>query len=244
MDGTCFRRLMIKVAEPRRQLELFLSPDQRFLTESLLDTRIDPSLERRRFAQETQKRLLQDDSPSVGPKDAAVTLVVFSDFQCPYCKRFADLLAAIPADERANLRVVYKQRPLVMHPWARPAALASICASFQGGAAFWSLYDWFAANQSTLTAENLEAKVGAFASQGGRIKADDLHACLAEHSAEKVLERDELLAEKYHVEATPTVFINGIRRGGFGSLEELESAIRLARVHAAEAANDAESEAP
>jgi len=135
--GSCFRRIGIRANAPSRSLELFLSPDQRFLFETLLDTNISPSAERLRVARETQLALLAGSSPYLGPENAPVTLVEFSDFQCPFCKRFADLLSRLPAKDRLRLRVVFKQRPLAMHQWARRAALASICASFESSGAFW-----------------------------------------------------------------------------------------------------------
>jgi protein-disulfide isomerase len=227
-NAGCFRRLTVRSAEPQRSVALYLSPDQRFLTESLLDTTIDPAIDRQRMALETQKALLAEDSPSLGPRDAVVTVVEFSDFQCPFCKRFDDLLAAVPTLERRGVRVVFKQRPLAMHQWARAAALTSICANSQGNDAFWSLHDFFSANQGTITAETLNARVAAFASQSGRVNFPKLQDCLAQHTAEKVLIRDEALAERYHINATPTVFVNGIRKPGFGSPEELTSAIRSA----------------
>ena len=223
--GSCFRRIRIRASAPSRSLELFLSPDQRFLFEGLLDTTINPTAERRRVARETQLALLADKSPSQGPENAPVTLVEFSDFQCPFCKRVADLLSRLPAEDRERVNIVFKQRPLAMHQWARHAALASICASFESSDAFWGLEEFLFANQNAITAANLEDQISEFAKESGRLDFDRMSRCLAEGKAGEALLRDERLAELYHVDAVPTIFVNGARKSGFRSVEELQAAL-------------------
>jgi len=228
VSNSSFRRVTVQAVAPKRSIELFLSPDQRFLAESILDTTLDPSVERRRVARATQAALLAEGSASLGPEDAAVTVIEFSDFQCPFCKRAADALAQMPESEREGVRFVFKHRPLPMHRWARRAALASICASFQGGGAFWDLERFLFANQDSLTLETLDATIRDFASNDQRISAKLLDGCLASKETEALLLRDEKLAELYHVDAAPTMFINGTRKVGFNTPAELWSAIRVA----------------
>lgn len=230
-DGSSFRRIAIRVPAPKHSLELFLSPDQRFLSEALLDTTISPTTERRRVARETELALRMDGSPVQGSGSAAVALVEFSDFQCPFCRRFTDVLDHLPDEDLQSVKVVFKHRPLAMHLWARRAALAAICASFQSNETFWRLERFLFANQDTITAINLEDKLVAFAEGAGEIDLVRLHKCLAEESAEKVLLRDEKLAELYHVDAIPTVFVNGVRSVGFRSSEELQAALHAAVAH-------------
>ena len=222
----------MRLRRQRRSIGLFLSPDQRFLTESLLDTSLDPAIERRPAARVAQVALIADGSPSQGRKDAPVTVVEFSDFQCPFCKRAADALASVPEGEREDIRVVFKQRPLAMHQWARRAALASICASFQGDDAFWDLERFFFANQDSITVESLESTTREFVSNDPHISGKLLESCLAAKNAEVVLLRDEKLGEAYHVDAAPTIFVNGVRRVGFNTPEQLWSALRAAAADA------------
>ena len=226
--GSCFRRLTIRVSVPNRSLALFLSPDQRFVTETLMDLNVSPAAERRRAAHETEAALLADESPSLGPDRAKVTLVVFSDFECPFCRRFQETLAGVAAKDLLNDRVVFKHRPLTMHPWARRAALNSICVGRQSGDAFWRLHDFFFSNQSAITAGNLEEKIGEFAKQFKGIDSDRVRACVAEEDTETTLRRDEKLAVAYHIDAIPTVFINGVRSVGTHSTEELTALFRAA----------------
>jgi len=79
----------------------------------------------------------------------------------------------------------------------------------------------------------LDERLAAFASQTGRVDLFRLHGGLAAHEAEQLLTRDERLAEKYHVDATPTMFINGVRQRGFGTAQELVSAVDLAALELA-----------
>jgi|SRR5271157_1498711 len=228
VSNSCFRRLTVQATAPRRTIELFLSPDQKFLTESLFDTSLDPAVERRRAARVAQAALLAVRSPSRGPETAPVTVVEFSDLQCPFCKRAADALANLPEDLRERVRVVFKHRPLPAHQWARRAAMASICAGFQGDDAFWDLESFLFTNPNGITAETLETRIREYASKNSRLNVERLGGCLAGASAEDVLLGDEKLAQEYHVGAAPTIFINGVRTVGFNSPEALWSALRVA----------------
>jgi protein-disulfide isomerase len=215
---------------------LFISPDQRFVTETLLDTWIDPTVERERAARVAEAALLADASPSKGPSGAAVTAVEFSDFECPFCKRAADALADMPEDIRQDVRVVFKQRPLSMHKWARRAALASVCASLQSEDAFWAVEKLLFANQEQIKADTLDGTIRGLAAGLPQLDMGRLEACLAANEGAATLVRDERLAEAYHVDVAPTIFVNGVRRTGFNGPEALWSALRLAAFDARRAA--------
>ena len=91
--------------------------------------------------------------PSVGPEDAAITLIEFSDYQCPYCSRAVPTLKALIENHPDDLRVVYRHLPLSFHAQARGAAEASVCADEQG--LFWEYHDLLFANQRALQPEQL-----------------------------------------------------------------------------------------
>ena len=123
---------------------------------------MDLNAEKKRIAAETLHGLTRDDSPHVG-SDQDPVLVIFSDFQCPYCRRLSDAVASLLTSDPNSFEVIFKQRPLGMHDWARRAALASICVSDQSNAAFWQLEGFLFKNQSTLTVTNFDAKLRQFA---------------------------------------------------------------------------------
>lgn len=236
VSNSCFRRLTAHSAAPTRTIELFISPDQRFVTEALQDTWVDSTVERERAARVAEAALLADASPSKGPSGPAVTAVEFSDFECPFCKRAADALADLPEDIRQDVRVVFKQRPLSMHQWARRAALASICASLQSEDAFWAVEKLLFANQERIKTDTLDETIRGFAAGLPRLNIGRLEACLAANEGAATLVRDERLAEAYHVDVTPTIFVNGVRKTGFNTPEALWSALRLAAFDARRAA--------
>jgi Thioredoxin len=144
-DQECgfFRKLDVRADDPARktQMSFYASPDLRFLTRDLLDTRIDPEIEDRRREQEFQAGLNQGDFPVLGPAEAPVTIMVFSDFQCPFCGRFAQMLRkSVLSQENPDVRIVFREFPLQMHAWALPAAKAAVCAAQQNNESFWKLH--------------------------------------------------------------------------------------------------------
>lgn len=153
---------------------------------------------------------------------------MFSDFQCPYCRRFSDAVAALWDTDSDGFRIIFKQRPLGMHDWARRAALSSICVSMQSNSAFWALEKFLFTNQDSVSAEDIDTKVKQFAEESHSFDAAKLSTCLQTRAAEAILARDESLADEYHVDATPTFFIDGVRQVGFRDLDGLRQAIRRA----------------
>src|SRR5688572_13469710 len=125
--------------------------------------------------------------PSMGTPGATVVLVEFSDFQCPYCKEEAlmlrkNLLAAYPT----QVRLYFKTFPLEgLHPWAKPAAIASRCAYRQDPAAFWEFHDWVFENQAAITLENLRDKVMEWSKARKDIDALQLGRCMDSKATEE-----------------------------------------------------------
>jgi protein-disulfide isomerase len=86
-------------------------------------------------------QLLDGEYAALGPATAPVTVVVFSDFECPYCKKLRALLAAEPLITGGKVRLVFRHMPMQSHKWAQKAAEAAVCAQLQNGDAFWHLHD-------------------------------------------------------------------------------------------------------
>ena len=231
VNGSCFRRLTFQIASPERTLVLFLSPDQHFLSSELLDLGVDPGVEKQRVASATEADLTAGDSPSIGPADAPITIVEFSDFQCPFCRRFEMLLRS-PELHKENVRIIYKQHPLAIHGWARKAALATICANAQGNAAFWRMHDFLVDSQRTMTTDNVDQQINSFVQHDNQLNASEFGACVTSKQAADILQRDEALGDKYNIHATPTIFINGVRKRNFQSAQELQDVIDQMRASA------------
>jgi protein-disulfide isomerase len=132
-----------------------------------------------------------------------VTIVEFSDFQCPYCARANDILNPLLEMYPSDLRLVYRQFPLSasFHPNAQKAAEASECAGEQGK--FWQMHDMLFANQDALGVANLKE----YAREIG-MDAQKFDSCLDSGRMAKVISFDQKDGEKLGVQGTPTFFIN------------------------------------
>lgn len=147
-------------------------------------------------------------SPTKGPADASVTLVEFSDFECPHCRALWEAMKAVEA-RYPQIRIVYKDFPLTnIHPWAQTAALGGRCAFEQSPAAFWKVEDSIFDNQDALTPESIWDKLVEFATGAG-LNAEAFKACLASPEAAKAVNASHAEGVALGVDSTPTVYING-----------------------------------
>src|SRR6202012_2004796 len=115
---------------------------------------------------------------SMGDPKSPVTLVEFSDFECPVCRSLHDIMRGI-MQNYPQVRVVFKDYPIEgLHPWARTASIGGRCAYMQGPAAFWKMYDMSYDNQDIISASNAWMKMTEYAGQIG-LNADTFRACMA-----------------------------------------------------------------
>ena len=159
---------------------------------------------------ENRAQLQTKDSPSLGPANAPVTLVEFSDFECPVCRNLHDALRGL-LPNYPQVRVIFKDYPLdQIHPWARTAALAGRCAYQEEPTAFWKMYDLIYDGQETISAENAWAKMTDFAGRSG-LNPDAFRACMASPEAAAAVNASRDNGIKLEVNSTPTIFVNGRR---------------------------------
>lgn len=162
------------------------------------------------------------DSPTTGPADAAVTVVMFTDLECPFCARAHQSLKQIMESGSGDMRIVFKHAPLPMHENAIPASLAALAAGDQGK--FWEFTDRAYAQQDALT----EADLAEIAESLGL----DMEAWRTSYSKEShraAVERDRALASKVGVTGTPTMFFNGVRVEGAHPAESLQALVNQQR---------------
>ena len=138
----------VKMGENQQTGKVYITKDGRYMFRGeLSDLSKDPLAEAR-------AQLKLKDSPSLGPANAPVTLVEFSDFECPVCRSLHNVLRGL-LPNYPQVRVIFKDFPLdQIHPWARTAALAGRCAYQQDPRAFWKMYDQIYDNQDVISAEN------------------------------------------------------------------------------------------
>lgn len=160
--------------------------------------------------------------PSWGKRTAPVTLVVFEDFQCPFCAKFRTTLAAVKETYGADkVRVVWKHYPLPFHKEARPAAIAAEAVFRLGGSrAFWSFHDAAFANQSDLTQASFER----WATEAG-VDVTRFRALQVDPSVAAKVDADAALAKSVGVQGTPNTFVNGFLLTGAQPLEKVTSLV-------------------
>ena len=147
--------------------------------------------------------------PSRGPADAPVTVVDFSDLQCPHCKDAHPTLEKLVAENK-NVRLVFQSFPLPMHDWAAKAAAYADCVSRSSNDAFWKFISSVFAAQSDITAANADEKLTALADSAG-VKGADIAACAAKPETTSRVEKSVALGKALNVNSTPTIFVNGRR---------------------------------
>ena len=144
-----------------------------------------------------------DDDPAKGSEKAPVTIVEFSDYQCPYCSRAEAVVKQILENYKDKVRFVYRDFPLPMHPQANKASEAAQCARDQGK--FWEYHDALYADQSKLAPADLQATAERLG-----LKADEFKTCLESGKYTAEVNKDIADAQKAGVSSTPSFFVNGI----------------------------------
>jgi protein-disulfide isomerase len=150
--------------------------------------------------------------PARGPADAAVTIVEFSDLQCPHCKEEQPNIDKLLTEEK-NVRVVYQNFPLPLHDWAAKAAAYAECIGRSSNDVFWKFIESVYAAQSDITAANATEKLNALAEQAGA-KSAEVAVCADKPETVGRVERSVELGKALGINSTPTLFINGREVGG------------------------------
>jgi protein-disulfide isomerase len=167
-----------------------------------------------RFAHPPQPKLLDDPvtiptagSPVTGAANGRITLVEFSDFQCPYCAKAIHELETVMKAYPNDVKLIFKQFPLENHPEASISAAAALSAHQQGK--FWQMHDALFANRDRLSRKTILELASKLGLDMKRFTAD-----LDSPEIKKAVARDVTDGDHSGVEATPTVFINGQRYNG------------------------------
>lgn len=159
-----------------------------------------------------------DDDPSLGPATAPVTIVEFSDFQCPYCAQSVPILKELMSKYPDQVRLIYRDFPLeTIHPDSMNASLAAECANGQGH--FWEMYEMLFNNQDALDVASLEDYA-----KGIGLDIAKFRECMSSQRYLDEILNDMADGQSYGVRGTPTFFVSGHRLTG-SSLETLEQVV-------------------
>jgi len=184
--------------ELRPQIRRFLEEERptRAMTAVLESTEVQLRLPQPRVT-------IPDGGHARGPDEARITIVEFSDYQCPYCARAEPVIADVMARYPEDVRFVYRHLPLAMHSDARGASEAAICAEAQGR--FWEFHELLFSNQRALTPEDLSAYAAEL-----DLDSAAFEACLQEETTAERVRLDMAAAREVGVTGTPAFFVNGI----------------------------------
>lgn len=178
-------------------------------------------------------------APSKGPKDAKITIVEFTDFECPYCKRahesLEDNLFKTFGDK---VRLVYKAYPLTgIHPWSQEASLAGACVAKLEPKRFWSFADAMFQDQEDIDADVLsadhrsadqdkvKAKLVSIAAESAKVNKEKFLSCIDDKATLDAVEKDQAEGDALGVNSTPTLFVNGHRLTGYSGFDNLKDLI-------------------
>jgi protein-disulfide isomerase len=159
------------------------------------------------------------EGPSSGDAAAAVTVVEFSDFECPYCRAAQQTVKRVMERWPGKVRLVFKHFPLDQHPNAATAARAAVCADRQGR--FWELHDRIFEHTGSLTQEFLRS-----AANNAGLDIDNFDNCMRSTEVMDHIRKDMTLGRMAGVSGTPSFFVNGEAVAGAAALEAaVESAL-------------------
>lgn len=158
-----------------------------------------------------------------GPATAPITIVEFSDFECPFCSRGADTIHQLMQKYPNDIRLVFKHNPLPFHQQAPPAAHAAMAAGEQGK--FWEMHDLLFKNQKEFKGANMKELTSGFAKQLG-LDVAKFQKDFDNPKFEQTIKDDMALGSKLGVRGTPHFFINGERVSGAQPLDKFESIVK------------------
>ena len=208
VEGMLETNIDVTIGENKENAKFYVSKDGRFLFRGeLSDMTKDPLAE-------NLAQIRMTDAPTLGDPKAPVTIVEYSDFECPVCRNLHDALRTMLPNYAGKVRVIFKDFPIEqLHPWARTAAIAGRCAYQQKPEAFWKVYDLIYDNQEVISAANAWGKMVDYASQSG-LDSEAFKSCMASPEASVAVNASHANGEKLEVNSTPTVFVNGRRMVG------------------------------
>jgi protein-disulfide isomerase len=168
-----------------------------------------------------------------GPAGAAVTIVEFSDLQCPFCKNAQPIIDRLAA-EVPGVRLVFQPFPLPMHDWAMQAAVYGDCVGQQKPGAFWEFVNAVYADQANITQQNASQKLQGLAASAG-VDAGQVSVCAEGSDVRARIEASIALGKSVGVNATPTIFINGRKVQGITDVpfEQLKAMVEFEVAEAA-----------
>lgn len=226
LSPTCFMKLTFRIEGPATisQRDYYLSPDHQYLTTNLLYLGGDEVGNRPPAM--AKNDIVSGSPPILGAADAPVTIVEFADFECPFCREWAEILEHEVLPFRGDkVRILFRYMPLPAHEWALMAAQGAACAARESNDAFWTIHNDLFVDQDTTTKQNIRQRLDSYARQTRVVDMRRFQECLDGNESRDTVREDVALGFKYAVQATPTWFVNGKRYDGVVKANDIIQAI-------------------
>jgi protein-disulfide isomerase len=205
--------------------DAWVSPDQKIMVIGrVLDLTVDLDKQRADKAKENLGKVNLANAPVKGAPAAKVTIVEYTDFQCPFCSRGYTTVEQLLKDYDGKVKVVYKALPLNIHNWAEDSAVAAACVAEQNKDAFWKYYSFFFQNQATIKKDTLNEKVMSMAKENGLDEAA-LKTCIDTKKTLPQVQADMKEAQSLGFNSTPSFMVNGMPLIGAKPIEEFKQII-------------------
>jgi len=187
-----------------QQITFIASPDLRYVVfGEVNDITVDPS-------KAVMEKIALKGEPFKGGKDAKVTIVEYSDFQCPFCsKGYNTVEKEVMPQYGDKVKFYYKHLPLNFHPWAEPGAIAYECMKLQSPDAAWAVYKGFFENQKDINPANVKEKALAYAGDDKKIDKAKFDDCVDNKKTQAKINADKAEAAALGISGTPSFVING-----------------------------------
>lgn len=196
----------------QQQMVLYVAPDEKYaFTGEIIPFGADP------FAAARQQLAASTTGIARGPANASLTIVEFSDLECPHCKQAQPVIEKLMGDF-PNARLVFQQFPIESaHPWAFKAASWAQCIGQENKGSFWKFVNGIYDDQLAIDAQNADAKMKEHATAAGA-DATKAAACASSPDTAKAVHESFDLGKGVGVTGTPTVFLNGRKIAGITSI--------------------------
>lgn len=215
----------VTLAVAGQEVDSYITKDGKFFFPQGFDLEApeELGLEAPSAAPSTKVEVSVDDDPVKGEAGAPVTLVEFSDFQCPFCERGWEIMKQVEEEyvKTGKVKIVFRDFPLEFHDKAKAAAMAAECADEQGK--FWEYHDKLFENQGELSMENFKKWAGELGLDGSQF-----NECLDSEKYKAEVEKDMGEGQEYGVSGTPAFFVNGRMITGAQPYEVFKEAIEEA----------------
>ncbi len=203
IPGTYAVNVEFKGEKGSQTQEAWVTKENMLIIGRVMDMSVDP------YKKNKDKIAMGANVPVTGAQNAKVTIVEYSDFQCPYCSSAHVTVKDMLKQYEGKVKVAYKHLPLTnIHNWAEEAAIASVCVHKQKPEAFWKLSDYFFTNQKAITKETLGAKLQEF-SKTEALNHEEVKKCMADPTSKQQVTADSKEATELGLGSTPSFIVNG-----------------------------------